>query len=64
MLMRWLKDKTERSKECRKEANREDEERKDKSISNEMQYQVSVHSMWLSCDCHMTCVSATAGGHQ
>lgn len=66
VLMRWLKDKTERSRECDKEAMKGNGQRKDKFISNDMQYQVCVY--YVSCDlsCDLSCcdVSAVIGGNQ
>lgn len=40
VLMRWLLEKTERSKECYKEASQEDQMRRDTIIRNNMEYQV------------------------
>ena len=42
MLLNWLREKMKRSEDCKKEADEDNEKRKDTSVANEMRYQVSV----------------------
>ena len=42
VLMRWLLEKADRSKQCAKVASQHDEERKDNIVQREIRYQVRV----------------------